>query len=330
MSVYPGIDDERVVQVPSQTGPGYKLQPGSKISFSSAPAGTLQVTKRENGVISTASSSFAGGTLELTDPDILDAKIVDGSGNALFQLGYSAGSNVFDYRGGLVGTITGAVSPVIRRAVYALELDGTGYVDCGNDSSFDFDYATWCLDINISRNTGSTFQMILTKGVDGWELSRDNHDRFHNRFNDSLGTVGDLYGNTSLPLSQRANLISKYDGTNCSFYYNGNLDTEWSRPYVLAKTTKPIVIGDRSGLLGTLPYYGLIHLPVIIYPRALSESEIKLLTQRRFDEVSRQDCVLWLDYDEDYYTSTGKLKDLSGNGNHGTLNGGVSVKKVML
>ena len=66
---------------------------------------------------------------------------------------------------------------------------------------------------------------------------------------------------------------------------------------------------------------------ILIYNRALSESEIKYLYHNPFDPIDPEHLVLWLNL-AGIDVANSKWWDLSGKGNHGTIYGATEVKLV--
>lgn len=336
MSIYPGIDDKRVVRVPGQRSPSYKLASGSKISFSDAPAGTLKVTKRENGVISTVESDFAGGTLELTDPDILDAYIEDSGGNKLFQLGKKVGDNVFDYQNPTrIGSALGRVEVAGPREIrWGLEFDGTngseGFVVIPSSPSFDIDYQFTVL-FQIIPDNLKNYQGLFGL-LDDYNWYGVAVDCYADGVCEIM-TDGDYHY-----LKSASQIISDYQYNCIGVTYGNGTMKAWLNGIEVASKIgdiTPIGFGSAGDLhLGwragsDIRFKGLWVLPTFFFSYALPPEKISLLTQGRFSEVSREGCVLWLDYDPDY-ASQGKVRDFSGYGNHGTIVGGVRYKRVVL
>jgi len=317
-----------VTRVEGQRGPGYKIQPGSKISFPDIPAGTLQIAKREDGIITTVESDFTGGTLELTEPDLLDAKVVDSSGSELFALGKKVGDTVFDVINPTqTGEISGNVEVVEREVAWALEFDGTRYVDCGNGEALNITSVLSLLaQVSSSYNDPTVYNYIVGKESlysSGYGLVLYSKYDFYTR-------NGGLYENLAVfpDLGVPATLVGVLQSDQTShLYINGRLENSLAAAFPGDTADYPLRIGYSGRPQGAdRHFYGLIHLPLILAPTAWSQSIVSRLTQRDFSCIRPEDTVLWLDYDP----SRGQLIDRSPYNHQIQVVGGVQIKRVMI
>src|SRR5437773_1928879 len=114
-------------------------------------------------------------------------------------------------------------------------------------------------------------------------------------------------------------LAVTFDGTNVRAYLNG-----LERFSVVAPTTTIRSDEIKLGTSGTEAnnFFGGIIDEVLVFNRALNALEIAALAS------PSQPSALVLSYDMENLTSQGQVRDLSGNGNHGTLTGTTAVVGV--
>ena len=325
-----------VTRVEGSYCPGYKIQPGSKISFSDVPAGTLQLTKREDGIITTVESDFAGGTLELTEPDLLDTKVVDSDGSELFALGKKVGDTVFDVVNPTqTGEISGNVEVVEREVAWALEFDGTGEVNLGNPPALNLGLSnfSWYVSYVVNKLYSHTMAVFAKDNVHGFREQVSSFGASHPYIYWHYDSDGKIpYRNQryySLDLSSSIVSTVSVDRENkVRFYREGVLVSEQT-PDLPPNPEDGYMGGSadfRIGQWWASPFVGLTFLPLIIAPTAWDQTTVSRLTQRDFSCIRPEDTVLWLDYDP----STGQLIDRSPYNHQIQMVGGVQVRRVMI
>lgn len=241
-----------------------------------------------------------------------------------FQEG--AGDKAYDKSGnGNHGTLTN-MDPntdwVDGQIGQALDFDGSDdYVDCGSDSSItnindEFTGSAWIHReggdegdrvISIRDDSNNRGYILSGKGVEFFESTGNKHDLV----NDSWAALNEWYHIVAVKEDTETQSIIK-------IYKNGELldsvsETKWD-----------IGSSDDSAIMGSDPCNSL-HLfngqidEVRIYNRALSDSEIERLykfTKPKIKAPTRDGLVGYWSMDEGTGTHVG---DMSGNGNHGTM-----------
>jgi hypothetical protein len=205
--------------------------------------------------------------------------------------------------------------------LYALSFDGSsGYVKAPNLDLNRLTVMAWIKTPNPNKN----YQMIITKG-DGtftspWEF----------RFYGTTGkislcaTIGGTFGEWAVTdVALRANVwyyvAATYDGSYVRTYINGEKHGESAASGDIYAKTIETMVGARKPTAPEFFFIGLIALPCV-YNRALSQAEIQRNMYNPLSPV-RDGLVLWLPFLEGSGTA---VKDYSGLGNNGALNGGVS------
>lgn len=122
-------------------------------------------------------------------------------------------------------------------------------------------------------------------------------------------------------------LVATYDGTNLKFYKDGILTENISATGTINQSSIPIELG-RYGTSPTYNYFsGLIN-DSLIYNRALSQQEVSDLynSQKNKYILDTNEPILKLDATNlnSYLPNSLTWKDISYNGNNGTLTNGVS------
>ncbi len=112
----------------------------------------------------------------------------------------------------------------------------------------------------------------------------------------------------------------RYDGSELATIVNGNLLGATPVSGNIVDTTVPLTIGCRGDL--AIFTKGLVD-SVLIYNRALSDSEIKYLYKHPYNPIL-SGCVLWLSA-ESIDESAGVWRDMSGYGNNGTIYGAQAI-----
>ena len=251
-----------------------------------------------------------------------------GKDGDLFTLGKKVGSTIFDtINPTVLGTASRNVQAVIRDAVWALELDGSSpggtapiEVQLSSPNLFE-NYVMFFLSFTpymllnynyLLESSGSFFPVNVATYAPPHSLRLTLY-----RVGIEVDNVVRV-GESITVVSQAAYNEQEYD-----IYINGVLkkssssaafDPDW-------RITDKLLIGGVWH-----KWIGLIYLPVILYARDLPESEVSLMAQRRFSEVSQEGLVLYVDYDP----NTSQLVDRSPYNHQLSMVGGIRVKKVML
>jgi hypothetical protein len=159
--------------------------------------------------------------------------------------------------------------------------------------------------------TDYSFQILLypTGEIKTWLKGTDES---HTSF--SLGTI---------TLNKWYHIAYTYDGSYVTLYLNGVALTSTAYSKTLTTNTEELRIGE-GGLIGSRTPDGLIALPCI-YNRPLSQGEIQHNIYNPLSPV-RDGLVLFLPMLEGLGTA---VYDYSGQGNNGTLYGGVSWRELM-
>jgi hypothetical protein len=196
---------------------------------------------------------------------------------------YSLDGDVSDSSGnGHDGTVMGDPGFVEGVAGLALDLDGDGdYVDCGANPLFgmqetnNMTAAAW---VTI-RSIANQWAAIVAKGEHAWRLGNASLDpRFH--FGITIWNAPDTAstdGVASVGFDEWHHVAGVFDGANIILYVDGALD-------ISVPTTEPIGTNDLNVFIGDNPeatgryWDGLVD-EVLIYNRALSESEVAFLAQ---------------------------------------------------
>ncbi len=192
---------------------------------------------------------------------------------------YTLDGNVSDTSGNnLNGTAQG--KPVFEAGAIgqALMFDGIDdYVDCTNNVKFDaitnnLTVAAWIRVDRFDKN----YQAIVTKGDSSWRIARNGTgDDIQWRGNGptpSLEVVSQAVVNDG----QWHHVAGTYDGATARLYVDGVLDGSMATTGVITKNTAPVLIGSNSEKAGRL-WAGSVD-DVRIYNRALTEAEVRLLT----------------------------------------------------
>ena len=120
----------------------------------------------------------------------------------------------------------------------------------------------------------------------------------------------------------------KYSGIKrgvCRIFKNDALDIEANLNEQIDYSNEDLYIGMKTDAIPKWYYYGIIMF-ILLYNRALSESEIKHIYYN-YPDIPTKGLVLWLDA-RNYDEANGKWYDLSKYGNHATAYG--NPKKVRL
>jgi tetratricopeptide (TPR) repeat protein len=196
--------------------------------------------------------------------------------------------NAVDSSGhGLHGRLVGEASIVAdRERGNVLQIDGDGFVDCGNSPDFDITGSITISSWIKARNSDKPFP-IVAKGLGAWTL----HRRVLNPDWTMFGCVGlhtedgidpRLPGITANPdiYDDRWHLVTGvYDGKKVHLYVDGRLTASKAAWGDIFKNDYPVYIGSNSEVAGPA-WNGLID-NVRIYSYALSPQEVKMLYEGR-------------------------------------------------
>ena len=192
------------------------------------------------------------------------------------------------------------------------------YIDCENDASL---YQTpnnqWCIEAWIypTRLTDKNDIIRKSNGPDGYFLRiEDGQLKSFLHFDDDTYNSC-LQGN--IELNRWQHVVLTYDGTTRRHFINGEQVGEWIENKTLSFSDSGIVTVGRNSNIASEYFKGIIAL-VRIYNIAPTPERVKQLYQ---GSIITDGLVLYHDYTKKLTLSDGKIPDLSGNGNHGTING---------
>ncbi len=162
----------------------------------------------------------------------------------------------------------------------ALDFDGVDdYVDCGNDTLFDFTDA-FSLSVWINWRTPiGDWQTVVAKGDDAWRLARGGSTQTMDFGFTAGGDRGWQAARTAsdVPLGEWHHVTATYDTTDgAKIYLDGVLEGTNTDTDGITVGSYPVFIGDNSQQTGRL-WDGLID-DVRIYDRVLSAAEISELS----------------------------------------------------
>ncbi len=195
---------------------------------------------------------------------------------------YAFENNVFDSSGNrLHGTVVGNPTYVDGAVGTAMDFDGNGdYVDCGNDSKFNFTnamtVATW---VNI-RTLPQAWTAIITKGDSAWRLSNNNTSTgIHFGFTDGSRNNQAANSATELNPGEWYHVCGVYDiNVGAKIYINGVEDGGNPDTGGITQNNYGVFIAENSQNLNRF-WDGLLD-EVMIYDRALSDAEVLYLASQ--------------------------------------------------
>ena len=159
-------------------------------------------------------------------------------------------------------------------------------IDIRNDHSISLpDEITVSAWINPSETVGrdTVFGQWHTTQEDTSKFSLDIlSNKLNGRVVSDQGTVHEVYGVTSIPLTEWTHVALTYDGTDLALYFNGQLEATASAPAQLFNSPKPFTIGALPTVHPNLThryrnyFIGMMD-EVRLYDVALQEADIRTL-----------------------------------------------------
>jgi hypothetical protein len=208
---------------------------------------------------------------------------------------YSGNSNDFTNNGAVLTTDRFGNS----NAAYSTSTT-TGFSKSSAISGgLNFTYSTW---VFLASNTNGGFLAETnTVSTSGGGISLDN---LVPSFICQGVAINVTNSSTQLMLNQWYNIILTKSDSQFTLYINGSLDSQGSSSYLPHIATTYLGAGKFDGLIDD----------IAIYNRALTQCEITALYQGHQPPCATSCIVAQYDF-------SGDANDLSGNGNHGTVNG---------
>jgi len=172
---------------------------------------------------------------------------------------------------------------------YVLELDGQGYLDCGNSLAYEITgpltVAAWVKAETLNQRISS----IVTKGDSAWQLRCNSRGMIEFvgtglHVPDSMWCI--VTGEKTVSDKKWHHVVGVYDSTGLSVYFDGELDTSRPASGTINTNRHDVYIGANSEMEGRT-WVGLID-GVRIYNYALSEAEIKSLHSAREPDGTRR------------------------------------------
>tara|TARA_B100000963_G_scaffold197214_1_gene171625 strand:+ start:111 stop:6728 length:6618 start_codon:yes stop_codon:yes gene_type:complete len=214
---------------------------------------------------------------------------------------------------------------------YSLTFDGDDdYINCGNSNSLALAYDNITLACWVNTNSPDVTQSLIMKGttysegkryalgiqgVDGGDFPNGG---IYANIDDNLNEVKLNY---NFPLSAFVwtHIAFVFDRTNniSSLYVNGDLvDTSTTIITGSINTSSDLILGGHSQNLENSLLNGIMD-DILIFNRALSQEEIQIYMSSPNQE-NEQGLVGHWNFEEGEGNT---VNDISGNGNHGTING---------
>jgi len=238
---------------------------------------------------------------------------------------YALENDVLDSSGnGNDGTIVGAPTFVDGLAGYgmAMEFDGESYVDVGNGPSLDItgpiSMGMWIRPGADDPEGQGTEAAVMAKADSAgspswsWQVRYGwNSPQPYMTFTFNTSPRAWAYVGTNLERDEWAHIACSHDGETLKCYLNGE-ETDSTPMGAITSSPTPVLIGSdgwRSDWIGAID-------EVVIYDRALSESEVMYLAGERATPVDPGTAGLVA-----FYALDGDPNDSSGNELHGTIVG---------
>ena len=203
---------------------------------------------------------------------------------------------------------------------YAGSFDGVDdYVEVPDSESLDV-VGEFALEVVFKGKISKDHWILIDKGItsgNSWYFYCD-HPGLMNDFVVFLNgsrydhTLGDILADDTW-----YHMVWTVSGEGIKGYVNGELKGTWSEPTQVGANDYPLYLG-RFGKEEPTYFNGIIAL-VRIYNRALSGDEVQALYNDP-QNPPLDGLVLWLDKDT-WDWESGKWRDKSGRGNHGTIHG---------
>jgi len=156
-----------------------------------------------------------------------------------------------------------------------------GYVECPNESAFDFaDQMTLSCWIRVNRFF-SPCEALVSKGYSAWQLIRDKkteHLAFHCAGLESRQERG-VVGQTDIVDDQWHHIAASFDGQRLYLYVDGILDASEPVSGRIARNNKPVWIGAVPGGPNLRSMSGNVD-DVRVYSRSLTLDEIRSLYEQ--------------------------------------------------
>ncbi|MCP4258931.1 MAG: LamG domain-containing protein [Planctomycetes bacterium] len=238
---------------------------------------------------------------------------------------YALENDVLDSSGnGNDGTIVGATTFVDGPSGYgiAMEFDGESYVDVGNDASLDItgpiSMGIWIRPGADDPEGNGTEAAVMAKADSAgspswsWQVRYGwNSPQPYMAFTFNTSPRAWVYVGKNLERDEWAHIACSHDGETLKCYLNGE-QTDSTPMGAITSSPTPVLIGSdgwRSDWIGAID-------EVVIYDRALSESEVMYLAGERPMPVDPSTYGLVA-----FYALDGDANDSSGNELHGTIVG---------
>ena len=238
---------------------------------------------------------------------------------------YALENDVLDSSGnGNDGTIVGAPIFVDGPEDYgmAMEFDGESYVDVGNDASLDItgpiSMGIWIRPSADDPEGNGTEAAVMAKADSAgspswsWQVRYGwNSPQPYMAFTFNTSPRAWAYVGKNLERDEWAHIACSHDGTTLKCYLNGE-ETDSTPMGAITSSPTPVLIGSdgwRSDWIGAID-------EVVIYDRALSESEVMYLAGKRATPVDPGTYGLVA-----FYALDNDANDSSGNELHGTIVG---------
>jgi len=222
---------------------------------------------------------------------------------------------------------------VFRAFKYAMYFDGVGYnvnVPSFTLNSQAFSIVMWIRKLNPQYATG--YEWLIIKLSDTWfgefSITLEHGGNSIFRIEGADKSENSVITGSYLEDLAWHNVVGMYDGARMYFYVDSALNASRTINKPRYITTSDIFIGRHGG--GA--HYPLLIYQVLLYSRALSDSEIQWNYQYP-DNPVRSGLVLWLQADPNNVKDIdgdGVLEwvDLSGNNNHGKIYGATLVELI--
>jgi hypothetical protein len=250
--------------------------------------------------------------------------------------------NVRDISGlGNHGTLGGqsATTTTIGKVGQALKFDGSNdYVSLGTGPG---QHGSSAMSVGFwfrSRVGDSAYQTIITQirsGFSGWYIARITNEKFEVSIDTSGSPVAVAQSDSSYADTNWHHVMGIYDGATVQVYVDG-VATDSSPPSksgtvnVSSGNSRPVCLGIASSGALTCAELGTSNLDsdiddLRIYNRALSANEVKQLYNMGGTKINKPNTNLTNSL-IGHWTFDGKdmtpnVRDISGQGNHGTLAG---------
>lgn len=234
---------------------------------------------------------------------------------AWWEFDEPSGNNILDSAGSFDGTAAGAVRS--SGAVgSSLAFNGTTAVVTVPSAALNlggaFTLSAWVR----SPVTCNGDKVLISKGATdsgGFEFLLDEQNEVHFRASD----IGDIASGMIVPDDEWTHISAAYDGALLRFARNGTTFSVKAAAGSLSDETADIGLGANA-VESARHFEGLLD-NVMVHDRSLSGGEVSEVGAPLFPNVREEGLIAYWSFQEGCGTS---VRDRSGNGYHGTLNGG--------